>query len=37
MEKVINSFSTDGFYKLAKDFLVIQGKFMTEDHLLIFK
>jgi hypothetical protein len=37
MEKVINGFTNDGFYKMAKDFLVTQGKFMTEDHLLIFR
>lgn len=35
LDAVLQSFTPQGFYKLAKDFLVIQTKYMTEDHLLI--
>ena len=35
MVQVIQSFSPNGFYRLAKDFLVQQKKYMSEDHLLI--
>jgi len=37
MEKVINSYPAEGFYRLAKDFLVTQSRFMSEDHLLVLK
>lgn len=32
---MLEAFTPSGFYKLAKEFLVVQGKYMTEDHLLI--
>lgn len=35
LEAVLEAFSPQGFYKLSKDFLVLQGKYLTEDHLLI--
>ena len=37
MELVIHSFNNNVFYKEAKEFLVIRGKFMSEDHLIHLK
>ena len=37
MELVIHSFNNNAFYREAKEFLVIRGKFMSEDHLIHLK
>ena len=37
MELVIHSFASNAFYKEAREFLCVQGKFMQEGHLLHLK
>ena len=37
MELVIHSFANNAFYKEAREFLCVQGKFMQEGHLIHLK
>ena len=37
MELVIHSFASSTFYKEAREFLVVKGKFLTDGHLIHLK